>query len=50
MYNVVALQLEVYVALLKLVSVDKTVSYINDEDCVSKEKNGEECRIGNPGY
>jgi hypothetical protein len=35
---------------LKLTNVVKIVSYVNYEDCVAKEKNGEECRIGNPGY
>jgi hypothetical protein len=49
-YNAVALKLEFYLALLKSVNVVKTVSYINYEDCVARDANGEECRRGFLGY
>jgi hypothetical protein len=38
------------VALLKLVNVVKIVSYVNYEDGVARNANGEECRIVLPGY
>jgi hypothetical protein len=36
--------------LLKLVNVVKVVSYVNYEDCVARNANGEECRIVLPDY
>jgi hypothetical protein len=49
-HNAEALKLEVYVALLKSANVVKIVSYVNYEDCVARNANGEECRIVLPGY
>jgi hypothetical protein len=35
----------VEISSLKSVNVVKTVSYVNYEDCVARDANGEECRI-----